>query len=93
MTPLKLDMTVPIGDAGHVHLDIAITDLAALSAEQRQVLADTAREFCEFGAAVIAPPLAMSDGAEVLARPEAKIHDPDIAVLDGVLGSRIREKL
>lgn len=91
MTPLKLDLTVPVGDAGHVHLDIAITDLSALSPEQRQVLADTAREFCEFGASAIAPPLAPGDAGTT--RPEAQVYDPNMAVLDGVRGSRIREKL
>jgi hypothetical protein len=90
MAELHLDLTVPVGDAGHVHLDIRIADLGELTPGQRQVLADTAREFCEFGAATIAPPMVtMADIGP--ARPG--IHDPDAAVLDGVRGSRVRDKL
>jgi hypothetical protein len=85
MAALKIDMTIPLGSAGHVTFTADIGDLDALTAQQRQVLADTAREFAEFGAATIAPPGAMID--------PPRIHDPNGAVLAGVTGSRIRTGL
>ena len=81
MAALKLDMTIPLGDAGHVRFTADIDNLGQLTAQQRQVLADTAREFAEFGAATIAPD------------PPATVHDPNGTVLAGVTGSRIRDKL
>lgn len=71
-------MTIPIGDAGQVHIEIDITDLDVLTPHQRQVLADTGREFAEFAAGAVNP----QPG------PLAKVHDPSSAVLDGVRGTR-----
>jgi hypothetical protein len=84
MAALKLDMAIPLGEAGRVCLAIDVADLDALTADQRQGLADTSREFAEFAAGTLAPPPGP---------PEAKVHDPSAAVLDGVRGSRIRDKL
>jgi hypothetical protein len=79
MAALKIDMTIPLGDAGHITFTADITDPAALTTQQRQVLADTTREFAEFGAATIAP-AAMID--------PPRVHDPSAAVLNGVTGTR-----
>lgn len=87
MAALKLDMTIPLGNAGHIHLLIDIADIDALTADQRQVLADTGREFCDFAAATMAPAAAPPEPVP------ATIHDPSASVLNGVTGSRIRDKL
>jgi len=88
MAALKLDMTIPLGNAGHVHLVIDVGDISALSAHQRAILADTGREFYDFAAKTLAdiPEL-------IIAAPAAAIHDPSASVLNGVTGSRIRDKL
>jgi hypothetical protein len=84
MTAFTVDMTIPIGDAGHVHLHINITNPDALTPDQRRVLADTGGEFYEFAAATLNPPTPAAAAA---------VHDPNGAVLAGVTGSRIRDKL
>lgn len=94
MAALKLDMTIPLGDAGHVHLTIDIGDLGALSADNRAFVADTCVEVCAFAGRVLAPYAVtageLADGTEL---PPATIHDPSASVLNGVTGSRIRDKL
>lgn len=82
MAALKLDMTIPLGDAGHVHLVIDITDLDQLTPQQRQVLADTGAEFYAFAAATIAPQTTPDE------LPPATIHDPSASILNGITGSR-----
>jgi len=79
-------MTIPLGGAGHVRLDVDVTDIDALTPAQRTAIADTGSEFCAFAAATLAPP-----GGPALV--PATIHDPNGAVLGGVTGSRIRDKL
>ena len=82
MPALNLDMTIPLGDAGQVRFSADIDDLGQLSERQRQVLADTAREFAEFAAATIALPSGPAG------TPPAEIHDPGRGVLAGVNGGR-----
>ena len=81
MAALQIGMTIPLGDAGHVSLNIDVCDLAALTPQQRQVLADTGREFCDFAAATLNP-------AQLPGKAPASIHDPHGSVLDGVRGTR-----
>jgi len=87
MAALKLDMTIPLGTAGHIRLAVDITDLAATAATDREFLADTISEFCAFAARTLTPaaPSAMID--------PPRIHDPSASVIAGVTGSRIRDKL
>lgn len=85
MPALKLDMTIPLGDAGHVHLAIDITDLDALTTDQRTILADTGAEFYTFAASTLAP------AATLPGKPEAEIYDPNKGLLAGVTGSRRNE--
>jgi len=86
MTALKLDMQIPVGDAGSVRLLIDIGDLGQLSARQRHALADTSREFSDFAAQ------AMTAASEP--QPAPVPQGPQVPdVLRGVTGSRIREKL
>ena len=81
MPALKLDMTIPLGDAGHVAFAADITDLELLSPGESQVLGDTAREFAEFAAAVIAP-------REPAGRPAMDGVKRDHGSLAGVDGGR-----
>jgi hypothetical protein len=91
MPALKLDLTIPLGDTGHVALTIDIADIDALTPAQRTAVADTGTDFCAFAAATLAPhPAVMPDGARV---PTAFVHDPGADLLRGVTGSRIRDKL
>ena len=87
MAALKIDMTIPLGAAGHVQLIIDIGSVAQLAEHDRAFLADTLGEFCAFAARTLTPA-----PAPVAAVPAA-IHDPSASVLNGVTGSRIREKL
>jgi hypothetical protein len=80
MPALNIALTIPVGGTGHISLDIDVPDLAELSAEQRQVLADTGREFFDFAAATLTPPV-----------PPAEVHDPDAGILAGVTGSRANQ--
>jgi hypothetical protein len=77
MPALNITLTIPVGATGHISLAIDIPDLLDLTPEQRQVLADTGRDFFEFAAAELAPSV-----------PPAEVHDPNPAVLAGVTGSR-----
>lgn len=86
MRALKLDMTIPLGDAGHVHFAADIPDIGALTAGQRQVLAATGREFYDFAASTLDPATPGMTDPPV-------IHDRDASVLAGVTGSRIRRDL
>lgn len=80
MAALKIDMTIPLGDAGHITLTIDIGSVAALAEDDRAFLADTLGEFCAFAARTLTP----ASGE----RPAAAIHDPSAAVLAGVTGTR-----
>ena len=84
MAALKLDMTIPIADTGTIHFAADIPDIGELDDAQRQALADTCRDYCDYLAHTIAP---------ALTQVPATIHDPSDRVLDGVRGSRIRDKL
>lgn len=87
MPALKLDMSIPLGDAGRVALTIDIADIDALTPAQRTTIADTGSEFCAFAAVTLAPP------GMTAPTPAADIYDPSGDVLRGVTGSRIRDKL
>ena len=80
MPALKLDMTIPLGDAGHIALAIDVTDLGQLTDRQRGGIADTLREFSDFAAATLAP--------MAVVVPAAAVHDPHADVLRGVTGTR-----
>ena len=86
MPAMKLDMTIPLGDAGHVFLRIDIADIPALSPDQRRVIGDTAREFCDFAARTLTdtPSLIVRADGEPIAPPPAEIHNPDKDILNGV---------
>ena len=79
MAALKLDMTIPIADTGTIHFAADIPDIGELDDAQRQALADTCRDYCEYLAHTIAP---------ALPQPPAVVHDPSAAVLNGITGSR-----
>ena len=79
MPALKLDMTIPLGDAGHIALAIDVTDLGQLTDRQRGGIADTLREFSDFAAATLAPMAVVVPAA---------VHDPHADVLRGVTGTR-----
>lgn len=96
MAALKLDMTIPLGNAGHVQLVIDVGDIGALNAHQRAIIADTGREFYSFAAKtlmdipeLITPP----DDDEVYEAtpdipPPATVHNTDGDILRGVTGTR-----
>ena len=84
MAALKLDMTIPIADTGTIHFAADIPDITELNDNQRQALADTCRDYCDYLAHTIAPAPPAAP---------ATIHDPSATVLDGVRGSRTRDKL
>ena len=87
MAALKLDMTIPLGGAGHIHLAIDITDIDQLTPAQRTGMADTVAEFCAFAGATLAPAgIIRADGE--LRAPPATVYDPNTDVLNGVTGSR-----
>ena len=90
MAALKIDMTIPLGAAGHVQLIIDIGSVAQLAEHDRAFLADTLGEFCAFAARTLTPAPAIAELKSELA---PTVHDPSAAVLRGVTGSRIREKL
>ena len=79
MAALKLDITIPIADTGTIHFAADIPDIGELNDAQRQALADTCRDYCDYLAWTIAP---------ALGQPPATVHDPSATVLDGVRGSR-----
>ena len=83
MQPLRLDMTIPLGTAGHIQFAADIIDLDELTAGQRDALAATAREFAVFAADSIAPAAVVSD-----LKAAATVHDPSADVLRGVTGTR-----
>ncbi len=86
MAALKLDLLIPLGAAGHVHLVIDAADIGALSARDREFLDGTCGEFIAAAAGMFAP------GAVTVLPPAgltaAVPFDPDAAVLAGVTGSR-----
>ena len=49
-------MTIPLGDAGHVRLDVDVTDIDSLTTAQRTAIADTGSEFCALAPPVIHDP-------------------------------------
>ena len=91
MPALHLDMTIPLGDAGTVHLSINVDDISALTPQQRSVLAETGREFYAFAAATL-DPIGSPDADELREQldepPPATVHDPNGSVLAGITGTR-----
>jgi hypothetical protein len=97
MAALRIDMTIPLGDAGHVRLTIDIASIADLAGDDRAFLAGTLSEFCAFAGRTLAPAPARADAsattldtatvAEVKSE-LAAIYDPNGGVLAGVTGSR-----
>ena len=81
MAALKIDMTIPLGAAGHVRFTADIHDLDDLTDQQRSVLANTGREFYEFAASTLDPFVPA-------AADPPRIHDPSADVLRGVTGTR-----
>ena len=105
MAALNLNMTIPLGNAGHIHLTIDVGDITALNAHQRAIIADTGREFYSFAAKTLMdiPELIAGDAEPSIDELEALLHEPerpppvihstDGDVLRGVTGSRHRDKL
>lgn len=82
MSPLQLSLKIPLA-GGHIAFAADIPDLDALDPKQREVLAETAREFARFAADSIAHTAVVTD-----LKAAATVHDPSADVLRGVTGSR-----